>query len=78
MNGDQAMRTTHDTASSASLERRIDAMRLGAIDTARAKASLRNADRLVDFGFAVAAAVRASAAFVRRQMKSAFVSSPQH
>lgn len=72
------MRTAQQALSSESLERRIDAMHMGAIDTARAKASLRNADRLVDFGFAVATAVRASGAFVMRHMKSAFVSSPQH
>ena len=63
---------------SESIERRIDALHLGATDAARAKASLRNADRIVDFGFAVVAAMRSSTAFIARHLKSAFVSSPQH
>ena len=61
-----------------SLERRLDTMHMSASDIARAKASLRNADLIVDFGFGLAAAVRASAAFAARQLKAAFVSSPQH
>ncbi|MEO8306239.1 MAG: hypothetical protein ABI724_19170 [Betaproteobacteria bacterium] len=63
---------------SESIECRIDALHLSTTDAARAKASLRNAERIVDFGFAAVAAMRSSAAFIARHMKSAFISSPQH
>ena len=72
------MDRSQNSSASALLDRRIDAMHLSATDAARAKASLRSADLIVDFGFAVAAAIRSSAAFVARHLKAAFVSSPQH
>ena len=59
-------------------EQRLYAMHLSAADTERALASFRNAERIVDFGFAVVAMMRSSTAFIARQLKSAFVSSPQH
>ena len=77
-NGDKAMTRIEQAQPADSIEQRLYAMHLGAGDRQRALASLRNADRIVDFGFAVLAAMRTSTAFIARQLKSAFVSSPQH
>ena len=60
------------------IDRRLDELHLSASDAARAKASLRTADVIVDFRFTAAAAIRASGEFVARHAKSAFTSSPQH
>jgi hypothetical protein len=59
------------------IERRLDAL-LSPVDAARAKASLRAADVIVDVGFALAAAISSSAAFAVRHLRAAFVSSPSH
>ena len=60
------------------LYRRLDEMNLAAGDAARAKATLRNAAAIVDFGFAAAAAIRSSSAYLARHLKAALASAPQH
>lgn len=72
------MKTANNAHSNELLITRLHEMRMSAQDIARAEASLRNADAIVDAGLAVAAAIRSSASYVARNLKAAFVSTPQH
>jgi hypothetical protein len=60
------------------LVKRLHEMRMSASDIASAEASLRNADAIVDIGFGIVAAIRSLAAYVARQLRTVFVSTPHH
>jgi hypothetical protein len=60
------------------LTKRLHEMRMSASDIASARASLRNADAIVDLGFGVVAAIRSSVAYVARNLRAVFVSTPHH
>jgi hypothetical protein len=60
------------------LYRRIDDMQMSAADRARAKAQLRAAEGFADVLCGTLAAIRSSAAFVARHVRTALAPSPQH
>jgi hypothetical protein len=72
------MKPSAPTRSNDLLIKRLHEMRMSASDVARAEASLRNADALVDIGFGIVVAIRSLAAHVTRHLRTVFVSTPHH
>ena len=72
------MNARKKTHSNELIIKRLHEMRMSASDIASAEASLRNADAIVDIGFGIVAAIRSLAAYVARQLRTVFVSTPHH